>query len=61
MLLGMETQTPYTQIQDISVAKEPYDRLWVAAVKFHRQYDKWMNGPILEVNAEVVEEEVRDK
>ena len=25
---------------------------------FHSQYEKWMNGPLLEVNAEDVEEEV---
>ena len=39
-------------------AKEPYEKLWTAGVKFHRYYDKWMNGPLLEVNSEEVEEEV---
>lgn len=40
------------------VAKEPYEKLWTAAVKFRDYYEKWMNGPLLEVNAEEVEEEV---
>lgn len=57
-MLGMETQTEYAQIGVIQVAKEPYDKLWSTAVKFHQQHDKWMNGPLLEVNAEHVEEEV---
>ena len=39
-------------------AKEPYEKLWTGAVKFHKYYDKWMNGPLLEVDAEEVEEEV---
>jgi len=39
-------------------AREPYEKLWSTAVTFQKYYDKWMNGPILEVNAEVVEEEV---
>ena len=57
-MLGLGEQTPYTQIQDITIAKEPYEKLWYAAVKFHAYHDKWMNGPLLKVNAEEVEEEV---
>ncbi|XP_033114673.1 dynein heavy chain 3, axonemal-like isoform X5 [Anneissia japonica] len=49
----------YPQLDEMKEAKEPYDRLWNAAVKFHLVYDKWMNGPLLEVNAEDVEEEVQ--
>ncbi len=58
VMLGFEHQTPYDEIMEITVAKEPFDKLWTTAVKFHGEHDKWMNGPILEVNAEVVEEEV---
>ena len=58
-MLGQETQTEYEQIGKIQAAKEPYDKLWSTAVKFHQQHDKWMNGPLLEVNAEFVEEEVQ--
>jgi dynein heavy chain len=58
MLLGTGQQTPYTEIQVIQNKKDPYDKLWNAAVQFHRQHEKWMNGPLLEVNAEEVEDEV---
>ena len=57
-MLGREHITQYPQIQDFIVQKEPFDKLWTTAVHFHAQYDKWMNGPLLNVNAEVVEEEV---
>ena len=57
-MLGQGEPTPYYQIQELTVAKEPYEKLWQGAVKFHRYYEKWMNGPLLEVNAEEVEEEV---
>lgn len=57
-MLGREQITQYPQIQDFIVQKEPFDKLWTTAVHFHVQYDKWMNGPLLNVNAEVVEEEV---
>ncbi|XP_070559259.1 dynein axonemal heavy chain 3-like isoform X5 [Ptychodera flava] len=60
MLLDTGVQSPYTQLEDIKDAKEPYDKLWNAAVKFHEMYDKWMNGPLLQVNAEEVEEEVQN-
>ncbi|KAK2157592.1 hypothetical protein LSH36_188g04054 [Paralvinella palmiformis] len=59
MLLQTGEQTAYNQIQEIQHAKEPYEKLWYAAVKFHKYHDKWMNGPLLQVNAEEVEEEVQ--
>ena len=49
----------YPEIEAMIVTKEPYDRLWQAAVNFHSEYEKWMNSPFLEVNAEEVAEEVR--
>lgn len=58
-MLGLETQTEYNLIGEIAVRKEPYDKLWSTAVTFHQAHDKWMNGPLLEVNAEDVEEGVR--
>ena len=51
-------QTSYGIIQDIVNQKDPYERLWNTAVSFSNYYDKWMNGPILNVNAEIVDEEV---
>ncbi|XP_052779096.1 dynein axonemal heavy chain 3-like isoform X2 [Mya arenaria] len=58
-LLGIETITPYPQIQEFIVQKEPFDKLWNTAVHFHTQYDNWIDGPLLNVNAEVVEEEIQ--
>ena len=58
MLLGQEVMTQYGQIQAITTAREPYEKLWRTAVKFHKEHDNWMNGPLLKVNAEVVDEEV---
>lgn len=57
-MLALDTQTEYHQIEDIAVRKEPYEKLWSTAVTFHQVHDKWMNGPLLEVNAEDVEEGV---
>lgn len=58
MLLGQEVMTQYGQIQSITTAREPYEKLWRTAVTFHKEHDSWMNGPLLKVNAEVVDEEV---
>lgn len=58
MLLGQEVMTQYGQIQAITTAREPYEKLWRTAVTFHKEHDNWMNGPLLKVNAEVVDEEV---
>ena len=58
LLLVTGVQTPYNQLQEILTLKEPYDRLWKSAVTFNKLFDKWMNGPILEVDAEEVEAEV---
>ncbi len=57
-LLDVGQITPYPELEMIKEKKEPYEKLWHAAVKFHQMYDKWMNGPLLDVNAEEVEEEV---
>ncbi|XP_067915582.1 dynein axonemal heavy chain 3-like [Heterodontus francisci] len=51
--------SPYHQIQNIINAKEPFEKLWKIAVQFNLHYDKWMNGPLLQVNAEEVEQEVQ--
>ncbi|XP_059151071.1 dynein axonemal heavy chain 3-like [Physella acuta] len=59
-MLALDTQTEYHQIEDIAARKEPYEKLWSTAVTFHQVHDKWMNGPLLEVNAEDVEEGVQN-
>lgn len=58
-MLELESVTPYNEIAEMVTNKEPYEKLWSVAVTFHKEHDKWMNGPLLEVNAEVVEEEVQ--
>ncbi|KAL3852322.1 hypothetical protein ACJMK2_015979 [Sinanodonta woodiana] len=58
-LLGMEATTQYNEIQEFSLKKEPFDKLWGTAVNYHAHADKWLNGPLLEVNAEDVAEEVQ--
>ncbi|MEE6480199.1 hypothetical protein FKM82_012486 [Ascaphus truei] len=60
VLLGTEQISSFNQIQEICKLKEPYDKLWTTAVHFNNYYDKWMNGPLLKVNAEEVEEEVQN-
>lgn len=60
VLLRVSDPTPYTQIQDLQRMKEPYEKLWISAVKFFECHEKWMNGPLLLVNAEEVEEEVNN-
>ncbi|XP_067861511.1 dynein axonemal heavy chain 3-like [Heptranchias perlo] len=51
--------SPYHQIQNILNAMEPFEKLWKIAVQFNLHYDKWMNGSLLQVNAEEVEQEVQ--
>lgn len=50
--------SPYPQIQELLAKKEPFDKLWKTAVEFQTKHDQWMNGPLLNVNAEIVEDEV---
>ncbi|XP_073507678.1 dynein axonemal heavy chain 3-like [Phyllobates terribilis] len=59
-LLGIEQMGTYSQISEICKLKEPYETLWTTALHFSTHYDKWMNGPLLQVNAEEVEEEVQN-
>lgn len=58
VLLRVCDPTPYLQIQELQRVKEPYEKLWSAAVQFFDSHEKWMNGSVLLVNAEEVEEEV---
>ncbi|XP_053575219.1 dynein axonemal heavy chain 3-like [Bombina bombina] len=50
----------FRQIEDICKLKEPYEQLWDTTVHFISCYEKWMNGPLLQVNAEEVSEEVQN-
>ncbi len=57
-LLREEELSPYPQIQEIIQAKAPFDQLWRTIVSFSHNQEKWMNGPILSLNAEGIDEEV---
>ena len=58
LLLGNEETTPFNQIAQLQLRKEPYDKLWHAAVHFSKQLDSWMNGPMKSVDAGEVEDEI---
>uniref|UniRef100_H3ANA7 AAA+ ATPase domain-containing protein n=1 Tax=Latimeria chalumnae TaxID=7897 RepID=H3ANA7_LATCH len=60
VLLETGHVSAYHQIQDIIDAKEPFEKLWATAVQFNTYYDRWMNGPVLQVGAEEVEEQVQN-
>ncbi|KAG2469298.1 DYH7 protein, partial [Polypterus senegalus] len=49
----------YPEIQELLKAKEPYDQLWVAALSFNQKYEEWLNGPLLQIKAEEVNEQVQ--
>jgi hypothetical protein len=51
-------RSDFTAIQDIINFKDPFDKLWNIAIKLYRLHEKWMNGPMLDVNSEEVEQEV---
>lgn len=60
-ILDTGERTEFTTIQDIIGIKDPFDKLWETAIKLYKLHEKWMNGPILEISAEEVEQEVRIK
>ncbi|XP_048589777.1 dynein axonemal heavy chain 3-like isoform X2 [Nematostella vectensis] len=59
-LLGVEIRSTFPQISEIIDAKEPFDKLWRAVVRFHDHQEGWLSGPLLKLNAEEIEEEVSD-
>lgn len=54
----METVSSFPKIQEIVGAKEPYDRLWRSVVRFTEKQEEWLNGCLVNLNAEEIEEEV---
>ncbi|XP_072257294.1 dynein axonemal heavy chain 3-like isoform X3 [Pyxicephalus adspersus] len=58
ILLEVEQISTFNEISELRKLKEPYEELWTTATHFSTCYEKWMNGPFLQVNAEEVEEEV---
>lgn len=37
-------QTAFPQLQQMFMAKEPYDKLWRTAYAFTQKHDKWLHG-----------------
>ncbi|RKO94828.1 dynein heavy chain and region D6 of dynein motor-domain-containing protein [Blyttiomyces helicus] len=50
--------TVYPQRRNILNALEPYQALYTTAVNFQRSFKKWMDGSLLELEAEQIEVEV---
>jgi len=57
-ILDAEEIDEYPIIQEIIAIKEPFDKLWEMVFKLFESHEKWTNGPILELNAEEIEQEV---
>lgn len=51
-------QTTYPEVEAITKAIEPYQKLFTTIVKWQRAEKKWMDGAFLELNAEATEAEV---
>ena len=56
-LLGWEV-VPFTKLQELTAAKDPYEKLWNTAWQFNTSYEQWMNGAFLGLNAEAIGDEV---
>nr|KAJ3422321.1 Dynein heavy chain 7, axonemal [Polyrhizophydium stewartii] len=50
--------TTYPQRKQIMTTLEPFQALYTTAVNFQRSYKKWMDGNLLELDAEQIEQEV---
>lgn len=57
-LLGWEV-TPFPKLQEITAAKDPYEKLWNTAFQFYTSFERWMNGPFQGLNAETISDDVR--
>ncbi|KAK6095886.1 hypothetical protein MT418_003767 [Batrachochytrium dendrobatidis] len=51
-------ETSYPQRKQIMAALEPFQALYTTAVTFQKSYKKWMDGNLLELDAEQIEQEV---
>ena len=58
-LLGWEV-TPFTKLNEIVTAKDPYEKLWNTAWSFYTSCEQWLNGPFRGLNAEAIGDEVND-
>jgi dynein heavy chain len=57
-VLDLPKYSDYSTIQEILYLKELFDKLWEMVTNFNALNEKWMNGPLIEINANQVEQEV---
>ncbi|TPX37761.1 hypothetical protein SeMB42_g06896 [Synchytrium endobioticum] len=50
--------TAYPQRKTILAALEPYQALYTTCVNFQKSYKRWIDGPLLELEAEQIESEI---
>lgn len=53
-------QSQFPQLQQMFIAKDPYDKLWKTAMAFTTKLDVWLNGPFQRLNAEEIDNEVNE-
>ncbi|CAI5792110.1 dynein heavy chain 3, axonemal [Podarcis lilfordi] len=51
-------KSQFPLLQTIITNKIPFEQLWVTAYNFHTKSEEWMNGPLLQLNAEEISEDV---
>ncbi|KAH9266776.1 hypothetical protein BASA84_000973, partial [Batrachochytrium salamandrivorans] len=51
-------ETLYPQRKQIALTLEPFHALYTTAVNFQKSHKKWMDGSLLELDAELIEQEV---
>uniref|UniRef100_A0A8C3ES90 Dynein axonemal heavy chain 3 n=1 Tax=Corvus moneduloides TaxID=1196302 RepID=A0A8C3ES90_CORMO len=51
-------KSQFPLLQSIIATKEPFEQLWVTAYSFHTKSEEWMNGPLQQLNADEINEEV---
>ena len=57
VLFGWE-QIEYPQLAELEKALEPHANLWRIAAAFSRAHPTWMEGPVVEISTEQVEQDV---
>ncbi|XP_048348807.1 dynein axonemal heavy chain 3 [Sphaerodactylus townsendi] len=51
-------KSQFPQLRTIITNKQPFEQLWVTAYNFSIKSEEWMNGPLQDLNAEEITEEV---
>lgn len=55
-LLDMEL-SPYLLVPTMSTVVNALDTLWHTVLDFHKNYDRWFNGPFVDLDAEEIKDE----